>query len=48
MVSLRRPTEVFYFYSLIALFMCYVNNLFACIMDFVSVTDVVIIEYFRA
>ena len=36
------------FYSLIALVLCCVNNLSACIMDYIFGTDVVIIEYFRA
>jgi len=27
--------------------MCYVNNLFACIMDFISVTDIAIVEFFK-
>ena len=33
--SPRRPTEASYFYSLIALFMFYMNNLLTCIMDFI-------------
>ena len=47
--SLQTPDRcIFYLYSRIAYSCFYMNNLHACIMDFVYfVTDIVIIEYFR-
>ena len=47
-VSLQTPDRCILFLFSDCILIFFMNNLLACIMDFYIVTDVVIIEYFRA